>query len=223
MSTSSQMGTTGIFAKLVAQYLVAWVKQTRDDTASPVLDRTPPAVPGRPERDRANENLGAHTGSRAPRTPPAQEPVSALQGGTYGRHRGVATRQDTCTHAIYDPTDVESRLAAMWHSDERAARSDALRGADPDTLRACGMSQRQISQAGNGHVPGGWQLEQVSAGDGAAAQYRLSPTNAQSQCNCNAVNESILAMRFGEVTLVSLPLGGQQVTVVLGGAATRVL
>ncbi|AQP47828.1 hypothetical protein BW730_10310 [Tessaracoccus aquimaris] len=273
MSTSSSQGS-GIFAKLVAKFLVKWIKKTRSDKGSsaPALSAAPPQVEGRPERDRSRETIGAHTGSSGPRASEAPAPAAALQGGTYGTHagstgpraseapapatalqggtygthtgstgpraseapaqatalqggtygshRGVSTRIATIATATYDPVDVERRLAAMWNTGEKQARGDALRSADPGTLREAGMNQQQVAQAGNGRVPAGYQMERVPGTDAAPSHYQLAPTSAQSQCNCNHVNQSITEVRFGNVSVISLPIGGQQVTIVLGGGAT---
>ncbi len=275
MSTSSQMGTTGIFAKMVAKFLVKWIKKTMNKGSgsqpTPALSAVPSEVAGRPDRDRAHENLGAHTGytgprasempqqatalqggtygthagssgprasempqqatalqggtygthagSSGPRASEMPQQATALQGGTYGKHRGVTTQAFTCEKATYDPAEVERRLAAMWNTGEREARSAALRAADAEALRAGGMNDNQLAQAGNGRVPSGYQMEKVPASEAAPSHYQLAPLNQQSQCNCNAVNDTIFSMQFGNVSLISLPIGGQQVTIVLGGAA----
>ena len=108
----------------------------------------------------------------------------------------------------------------MWNTGERQARGDALRAADPGTLREAGMNQQQVAQAGNGRVPTGYQMERVPGTDASPSHYQLAPTSPQSQCNCNHVNQSITEVRFGNVSVISLPIGGQQVTIVLGGGAT---
>ena len=240
-------GSSGIFAKLVAKFLVKWIKKTRDKGSNtPALSAAPPQIEGRPERDRSRETIGAHTGSSGPRASEAPAPAAALQGGTYGTHagssgpraseapapatalqggtyeshRGVPTRTATIATATYDPVDVERRLAAMWNTGERQARGDALRAADPGTLREAGMNQQQVAQAGNGRVPTGYQMERVPGTDASPSHYQLAPTSPQSQCNCNHVNQSITEVRFGNVSVISLPIGGQQVTIVLGGGAT---
>lgn len=243
MSTSSLQGSSGIFAKMVAKFLVKWIKKTRKSSSAPALTAAPSDVTGRPERDRAHEGYGTHAGSTGPRAqalpeqatalqggtygshagstgPRAQaapESVSALQGGNYGAHQGV-TRTATVSTASYDPADVERKLAAMWNTGEKTARRDALRSADADTLRQAGMNQTQVAQAGQGRVPAGYQMQQVPATDTTPSHYQLAPTTAQSQCNCNAANDAIV--QVGNVSVISLPIGGQQVVVVLGGGAT---
>ncbi len=221
MSTAGQIDGTGIFAKLVAGFLVKWIKKTHDGGPSlmPALSATPTDVTGRPERDRSRETAGAHTGAAGPRASGMPAPVSALHGDDYGAHRGASARVCACDTATYDPVGVERRLAAMWDREQRRARRDALRAADPDTLRKAGLTDCQVRQAGQGRVPQGYQLEQTPGTGGSPAQYQLSPTSAQGQCNCNAVNDSISVSRFGAVTVISLPVGGRQVTIVLGGGA----
>lgn len=221
VSTSSQMGTSGIFAKLVAKFLIKWVKKTTSRSQgaqAPALSATPTEVAGRPERDRGRETFGSHTGSTGPREAERPRQEAALQGGGYGEHRGVTTEACTCTTATYNP-DFDSQMAAMWAPQEREARSDALRAADAQTLREGGLNDRQVAQAGAGRVPSGYQLERVPATEPGGQHYQLSPLNQQSQCNCNAVNDQVFSQRFGDVTVISLPVGGQQVTIILGGAA----
>lgn len=221
MSTSSQMGTSGIFAKLVAKFLIKWIKKTTSKSQgpqAPALPATPSDVAGRPERDRGRETFGSHTGSTGPRQVDLPQQAEALQGGTYGEHRGVTTEVCTCTTATYNP-NFDSQMAAMWAPQEREARADVLRAADPQTLRDGGLNDRQVAQAGVGRVPQGFQLERVPATDAVAQHYQLSPLNQQSQCNCNAVNDQVFSQRFGNITVISLPVGGQQVTIILGGAA----
>lgn len=186
MSTSSQMGTSGIFAKLVAKFLVKWIKKTTNKgqgSLPPALSAAPSDVSGHPERN-----------------------------------QGVSTEACTCTTATYNP-NFDAQMAAMWAPQEREARADALRAADEHTLRDGGMDERQVAQAGAGRVPNGYQMERVPATESTGQHYQLSPLSQQWQCNCNAVNDQIFSQRFGDVTVISLPVGGQQVTIILGGGA----
>ena len=107
----------------------------------------------------------------------------------------------------------------MWNSSERQARADALRAADSQVLRDAGMNERQVAQAGNGRVPSGYQMEKVPANSAEPTTYQLSPTSAQAQHDCNAVTHTVISFSFSDVSIISLPIGGRQVTIVLGGGA----
>ena len=224
MSTSSQTSGTGIFAKLVAKFLVKWVKKSvsrRGSAQQPALSSTPSTVTGRPDRDRSRETFGDHTGSSGPREQTHQAPVTAIQGDDYGAHRGTSgTTVTTADSTVYDPAGLDRRLAAMWAPAERDQRGEALRGADPATLREAGLSDRQVAQAGAGRVPSGYQLERVPASGDGDPQYRLTPVSEQGQHNCHHVNREIFSLQIGDTTVISFPIGGRQITVVLGlGAA----
>jgi len=221
VSTSGQSGGTGIFARLVSKFLVKWVRRTLDrgSAATPALSPVPGDVAGRPDRDRSRETAGAHRGAGGSRPVGPPPGSTTIAGDDYGAHRGVSAGARPCTSVTYDPSGLEARLAAMWNGDERVARAEALRGADPAVLRRAGMDEHQVGQAADGRVPGGYQMERVPASDAAPSHYQLTPTTAQSQCNCNAVTGQIRSLQIGDVSVISLPIGGTQVTVVLGGAA----
>ena len=271
VSTSGSMGSTGLFAKMVAKFLVKWVKKTlnkKRGSAQPALSATPSTVTGRPERDRSRENYGQHTGSQGPRdrvtnqtttlqgddygqhtgssgpraasaqpqTAPLmggnyghhtgssgprpsgfQTPPGAFQGGNYGEHTGVSPRPRLevapRNNVVFDPRSLDRQLASLWNGGEQ--RRNTLRQADPEGLRQAGLNDRQVAQAGNGRVPQGYRC--CLSAD--AQSYELTPVNQQSQINSNAINHQIISLQFGDVSLISLPIGGQQVTIVLGGGA----
>lgn len=219
MNKSTQLGGTGLFAKMVAKFLVKWIKKTLGlDTGRvvPALSAAPSTVDGRPERDRTRETFGEHRGSTGARANEGPAPAQALQGGGYGAHRGAAVER--ASTLAYDPRDVERRMANLWTHDERSRRRAALRSVEPGVLREAGLSPRQIDQAGRGRVPSGYQLCE-STGPSQQPRYELAPVSQQSQHNCNCANGQIVNLQFGDVSVISLPIGGEQVTVVFGGAA----
>lgn len=244
MNKSTQLGGTGLFAKMVAKFLVKWIKKTLGldkGRSVPALSATPSTVEGRPDRDRSRENFGehrgsegaranespqaaqalqggsfgAHTGGQGPRASEAPAAAPALQGGTYGAHRGTTIQRPTSLP--YDQRDIDRRLAAMWTNDSRQRRSAALMSAEPAVLREAGLNNRQIEQAGRGRIPSGYQLSE--SGPSNHPRYELSRVTPQAQHNCNCANAQIVHVQFGNVSIISLPIGGEQVTVVLGGAA----
>lgn len=189
MSTSTTAGTTGLFAKMVAKFLVPWVKKTlTTDTRSQheALAAPPAPLPGT--------------------TPPAQPqpPYRPVQPGV-------------SRSAVWDPRIADRQLASMY-SGEHTHRREALRAADPAALRRCGLSETQVAQAGAGRVPAGYQMEPLPQQAGQAG-YQLTPLTPQTQQNLNSVNLQIISLHAGDVSVISLPVGGEQITIVIGGGA----
>lgn len=248
-NTTTSTSLSGIFAKFVAKFLVKWIKKTLgigQADARPALSPTPSQVTGRPDRDRARENLGQHTGSQGPRPDESPEPAGALQGDDYGTHTGApgerAFEDPGTAQAIqgddygahrgvledrpYRHESPEARRASMWTGGDLERQREVLRGADPDVLREFGMGDKQVSQCQNGRVPSGHVLDKVATNtmlrlpDGLPQQnWVLSPVSPENQLLSNSFHNQLIDIRIGETRILSVPFNGTNVVLVLGGAS----
>ncbi|GAB3817537.1 hypothetical protein GCM10028820_18660 [Tessaracoccus terricola] len=246
-TTSTSTSLSGIFAKFVAKFLVKWIKKTfgiGQADRSPALTATPSQVTGRPERDRSRENFGAHTGSQGARADESPTAAEALQGDDYGAHSGSqdarAFEDPGTAQAIrgddygahrgvlqerpYQHLSPEQRRAAMWTGGDLERQREVLRQADPQVLRDYGLNDKQVSQCRNGRVPSGHVIDQVATNgmarvDLSQQNWVLSPTSPENQLLANSFHNQLIDIRIGETRILSVPLGGNNVVLVLGAAS----
>ncbi|NHB85554.1 hypothetical protein G7085_15615 [Tessaracoccus sp. HDW20] len=133
----------------------------------------PGDVAGRPDRDRSRETAGAHRGAGEARTveaPAGRPPSSATTSA-----RTAASPPRPALHLGHlrpgrprGPSrgDVDQPRARHPRRRPPRRRSGVLRGA--------GMDERQVSQAGDGRVPAGYQMERVPASAAAPSHYQLT-------------------------------------------------
>lgn len=226
-------GGTGIFAKLVAQFLVKWIKKTRDSKRGeqPALSATPSPLTGpRPDRDRSRENFGEHTGSQGVRAAGAAAQGQAVQGGTYGEHGGSqgvrASESAPNVHAVQGgtygqhqgvstagPARPQSYTAGQrpsWTDLVRQEIRSALQNLAQQVLRELGLSDRQLAQANTGHIPSGQQLSPTGQG-----QWQMTPTSPESQLATNAHHTQTSGLAAGQTAQLQLPGGGRAEVLIL--------
>lgn len=230
-------GGTGIFAKLVAQFLVKWIKKTRDAKRGeqPALSATPSPLTGpRPDRDRSRENFGEHTGSQGVRAAGAAASAQTVQGGTYGEHGGgqgvraseappaaqavqggtygqhAGTGGGVATAGPARPNAYTAGQRPSWTELVRQEIRRALQNLAQQVLRELGLSDRQLAQANSGHVPSGQQLSPAGQG-----QWQMTPTSPESQLATNAHHTQTSGLAAGQTAQLQLPGGGRAEVLIL--------
>lgn len=222
-TTSTSTSLSGIFAKFVARFFVKWIKKglgIGQADHGPALSSTPSQVTGRPERDRAREGFGEHTGPQGERAFEDPGTVHAIQGDDYGAHRGVLEDRP------YLHQSPEERRASMWTGVDLEQQREVLRGTDPEVLREFGLGEKQVSQCQHGRVPSGHVMDKVATngmlrptGGFPQQNWVLSPITPENQLLSNSFHNQLIDIRIGETRILSVPFNGSNVVLVLGAAS----